>query len=82
MLAPEIVLGERVTVTLAVTGSCPVQLIPAEVMLVIDRSGSMVRDGKIEAARAAAKGFVNRTDPLQTRVGLVAIASTASPLTC
>lgn len=73
----EILLGETVTVTLAVTGTCPTKLVPADVILVLDRSGSMVRDGKIEAAKAAAIAFVNRTDPAQTRVGLVAIAGTA-----
>ncbi len=74
---PEILLGAAVTVTLDIGGNCPTKLVPADVILVIDRSGSMVRDGKIEAAKAAAIAFVNRTDPAQTRVGLVAIAGTA-----
>jgi hypothetical protein len=70
-------LGETVTVTLEITGTCPVQLVPADVILALDHSGSMGRDGKIEAAKAAAITFVQRTDPAQTHVGLVAIAGTA-----
>lgn len=74
---PVIQLGANVTVTLKLDGKCPPKIVPAEVMLVIDRSGSMVRDNKLPSAQAAAIGFVNRTDPAQTRVGLVAIAGTA-----
>jgi hypothetical protein len=74
---PVIQLGESVTVTLKLDGSCPPKVVPADVMLVLDRSGSMVRDNKLASAKAAAIGFVNRTDPAQTRVGLVAIAGTA-----
>ncbi|MFN8484009.1 MAG: vWA domain-containing protein [Anaerolineae bacterium] len=72
--------GGDVAVTLSLTGlgsTCGNSHPPADVMLVIDRSGSM--DGqKIADARAAAKGFVDRMDLTTGQVGLVSFSDTAS----
>lgn len=75
----EIFIGETVEVQLVVDGACPVDFKTAEVMLVIDRSGSM-SSGKLDAAREAAITFVALADPLASRVGLVAFESDLGPV--
>jgi len=72
---PEIRLGETVTVTLKVEGSCPVKEQPADVILAIDHSSSMGRENKLQAAQSAAITFVNRMDPTLVRIGLVSVSS-------
>lgn len=79
--SPSVVLpGGDVAVTLTLAGlgsTCGDTHPPADVMLVIDRSGSM--DGqKITDARAAAKGFVDRMDLSTSQVGLVSFSDAAS----
>jgi hypothetical protein len=66
-------LGAEVTVTLQVGGTCPEQDRPADVILVIDRSTSMQRDGKLDAAKQAATTFVDSVDPTLVHVGIVAV---------
>jgi len=74
--APPVVwLGEPVTVTLEVDGTCPVQHGPADIVLVVDHSFSMAVDNKMQTAKAAAIGFVMRLDPLVARVALVAFSA-------
>lgn len=74
----EIWIGESVEVQLRVDGECPSERKSAEVILAIDRSGSMAGE-KQAAAQAAATTFVALTDPLLTRVGLVTFSDNASP---
>lgn len=77
-------LGDTVTVTLDVTGACPSRTVTADIMLVLDASQSMGWDGKIEAAKRAAKTFVSSMDPALVRVGLISFYSVAileQPLT-
>jgi len=73
-------LGDEVTVTLRVDGSCPELERAADVILVIDRSFSMRTDNKLEAARQAALEFVDSVDPAQVHVGVVAISATATKI--
>jgi Mg-chelatase subunit ChlD len=74
----QITLGETVTVTLKVEGTCPEREHPADVILAIDHSESMASNNKLVAAKNAAITFVNRMDPALVRVGIVAVAPTAA----
>ncbi len=65
-------LGETVEVTLEVAGSCPRREEKADVALVIDRSLSMVDDGKLDAAKLAATRFIDAVDPQLVHIGLIA----------
>lgn len=75
---PVLALGQAVTVTLGVDGSCPAAEGLAEVVLVIDRSLSMQdadaggQRSKLAAAQAAARAFVETVSLGRVRVGLVA----------
>ncbi len=66
----EIRLGDSTRVTLTVSGTCFEQGLGADVMLVVDRSGSM-QGRKMETARQAAMAFVGEIDFGLSRVGLV-----------
>ena len=80
----ELNLGETVRVTLNLTSSCPQEVSPVDVMLVLDISASMLDKNKIGNARRAAKAFIDAMDLTQSRVGLVAFnqdAGVHSPLT-
>ncbi len=72
----QIILGETVTVTLKVDGSCPQKEQPADVVLTIDRSESMTGE-KLTAAKNAAVTFVQKLDPSLVRIAVVAVAPTA-----
>nr|WP_301281040.1 VWA domain-containing protein [Arcanobacterium phocae] len=54
----------------------------SDVVLVIDRSGSMASQGRIEAAKKSAKLFVDKllsdTSSQATRIGLVSFATNAT----
>ncbi|MFN8472983.1 MAG: VWA domain-containing protein [Anaerolineae bacterium] len=72
--------GGDVAVTLSLAGlgsTCGDSHPPADVMLVIDRSGSMSGQ-KITDAEAAAKGFIDRMDLSTGQVGLASFSDTAS----
>jgi uncharacterized protein YegL len=72
--------GGEVTVMLSLTGldgACLPQRKPADVLLVLDRSGSM-NGQKIADAKAAAKGFVDRMDLSTDQVGLVSFSDSAT----
>ncbi len=71
--------GGTAPVTLNVTGAGDpsFERLPVDVMLIIDRSGSMAGD-KIGATQAAAIAFVDLLDSSQDRVGLVSYASSAT----
>jgi uncharacterized protein YegL len=80
----EITLGATVRVTLTLTATCPPELAPVDVVLVLDESASMGNDGKLGNAKAAAKAFVAAMDLKQSRVGLVVFnhqAGVRTPLT-
>jgi len=81
---PEIRLGETVTVTLSLAGACPAYERKADVVLVIDRSTSMARDGKLDAAKEAAHALIDAMDLRLITLGVVAfdqIVETMAPLT-
>lgn len=72
--------GGEVTVMLSLTGldgACLPARKPADVMLVLDRSGSMSGQ-PIQDAKAAAKSFVDRMDLSMDQVGLVSFATSAT----
>lgn len=80
----EIELGETVQVTLTLKDSCPEEVSPVDVMLVLDGSESMLDNGKIGNVKAAARAFLDAMDLDQSRVGLVVfndVAGLHSPLT-
>lgn len=71
----EISTEDEATVELTIQGTPPVSVIrPNDVILVIDKSGSMAGD-KIVAARESAKGFIDLMDMSVHRVGIVDFAS-------
>jgi Mg-chelatase subunit ChlD/DNA-binding beta-propeller fold protein YncE len=76
-------LGQQVTVTLALAGGCPAESVPLDLVLALDRSGSMAGP-KLAGAQAAAIDFTTELDFADTRVGVVAFnqgADLAQPLT-
>ncbi|MGW8824337.1 IPT/TIG domain-containing protein [Paenibacillus lautus] len=63
--------GEEVEVKLDITGTPPVNVVlPNDVVLIIDKSGSMGTE-KMEHAKSAAKGFIDLMDFTKHRVGIV-----------
>lgn len=69
-------IGQTVEVQLVVDGSCPPDDQTVDVVLTIDRSGSM--DGrKLLAAKDAAIGFVNRVRAPRSRVGVTTFSTGA-----
>lgn len=74
---PSVGVGEPVTVTLVVEGRCPTAPIPLDLVLVIDRSGSM-EGPKLAAAQAAAVEFTAELDYATARVALVSFSSDPS----
>jgi Mg-chelatase subunit ChlD/sugar lactone lactonase YvrE len=80
-----VVLGQTAGVTLTLAASCPSssRLIGADIVLVIDRSGSM-EGAKMVAARRSARSFAELLDVRYHRIGLASFSSDASvdvPLT-
>lgn len=67
--------GETVNITIRVIGAGGIVLTPVDVMLILDRSGSMTGD-KILNAKEAAKVFLNFTDT-KDRVGLITYSNKA-----
>ncbi|ANY74072.1 hypothetical protein BBD41_16615 [Paenibacillus ihbetae] len=70
---------EEAEVTLNITGTPPVNVIrPNDVILIIDRSGSMSTENKMSAAIQSAKKFVDLMDLTKHRVGVVDFSSETS----
>jgi uncharacterized protein YegL len=67
----EIALGDTIRVTLTLTADCPPEVAPIDVALVLDVSGSMENERKLENAKVAADTFVDAMDLALSRVGLV-----------
>lgn len=75
--------GQPVTVTLGLSGGCPSDAIQLDLILALDRSGSM-EGPKLAGAKAAAIGFAAEMDFAVARVGVVAFnqgAELVQPLT-
>ncbi|MEO8083614.1 MAG: VWA domain-containing protein [Ardenticatenales bacterium] len=76
---PRIVLGATARVTLTLSAVCPprARVTGADVVLAIDRSGSMA-GAKLAAAQSAARTFAELLDVRFHRLGLVAFDTTAN----
>ena len=61
----------EITLTFGGEGDAGVNQYPVDVMLVIDRSGSMGWMNKLDDAKTAAKTFVDQLEPASDRSGLV-----------
>lgn len=72
----EVRAGRPVTVTLTMGGDCPSESLPLDVVLVVDRSGSM-EGPKIEAARAVGADFAAELDFRKAHAATVLFASQA-----
>lgn len=67
---------DEAEVMLSIKASPPVSIImPNDVILIIDKSGSMNTENKITAAKNAAKSFVDLMDMTKHRVGVVDYSS-------
>ncbi|MEY9096626.1 IPT/TIG domain-containing protein [Paenibacillus sp. RC84] len=66
-----ILVGEETEITLNIQGTPPVNVVkPNDVILIIDRSGSMGTE-KMNSAKNAAKGFIDLMDFTKHQVGIV-----------
>ncbi len=71
-------LGETTTVTLATASDCPKRPVPLHVVLTIDASSSMTSAGKIDAAKTAAKHFIDGIDLSVSKIGIVSFNSSVT----
>jgi uncharacterized protein YegL len=70
--------NEEMEVTLNIQGTPPLNIVkPNDVVLIIDKSGSMTIDNRIHAAKDAAKGFVDLMDLTQHQVGIIDFSDSA-----
>jgi PKD repeat protein len=78
-VSPNVTCGAaNVTLTVTGAGESTGERLPVDVIVIIDRSGSMSRNGKLSAAKTAAKDFIDLLDPLQDHVGLVSYSDSAT----
>jgi Mg-chelatase subunit ChlD len=75
----EVKLGEQVTVTLSLAQRCPRPTGPADIVLAVDVSGSMLGT-KAEAIGRAVHAFIADLDLARHRLGVVTFATTATLL--
>lgn len=69
----EMYVDETVTVDLQIQGEVLQGIVvPSDIILVLDRSGSMSTENRIDAMKTAAKEFINMVDYTQHRVGAIA----------
>ncbi|MCM3261537.1 IPT/TIG domain-containing protein [Paenibacillus lautus] len=74
-----ITVEEEAEVSLNIKGTPPSNVImPNDVILIIDKSGSMQTDNRINAAKNAAKGFIDLMDMTKHQVGIVGYSSEAA----
>lgn len=76
-------LGDTVTVTLAIDGLCPGRVDPLQLVVLLDVSGSMNKEGALDRAKAAALDLLGELDPRATEAALVVFgdgATTLAPL--
>lgn len=67
---------DEAEVTLSIKGTPPANIVmPNDVILIIDKSGSMVNDNRIAAAKSAAQGFIDMMDMSKHQVGIVDYSS-------
>lgn len=70
---------EEAEVTLNITGTPPVNVVkPNDVVLILDKSGSMQTDNRFSAMINASKSFVDLIDFTKHQVGVVDFSSTSS----
>ena len=73
--------GEEAEVTLNITGTPPSNIVrPNDVVLIIDHSGSMQADNRLDAAKKSAKEFIDLMDLSTHRIGIVDFGTDASTL--
>lgn len=71
-----IITDEEAEITLNIQGTPPVNVVkPNDVILIIDKSGSMTSENKMASARDAAKGFIDLMNLNVHRVGIVDYSS-------
>lgn len=70
----EIALGDSVEVRLTVGGGCPLADANADILLLVDTSGSM-SGSKMGAARSAVMEFIGQLDYSRHQVGLISFSS-------
>ena len=73
----------NVTISVKGTPKDSTYVRPNDVILIVDKSGSMTQDNRINAAKDATKEFINLMDLTKHQVGIVDFAASASsyPLT-
>ncbi|MCB9176258.1 MAG: VWA domain-containing protein [Caldilineae bacterium] len=79
-LPSSLALGDPVEVGLRLAVDCSAQGRPLDVVLAIDRSASMLRGGRLTAAKIAARRFVEGVDLSVARVALLAVGTEAETL--
>lgn len=71
--------GGEVDVTLSIQGTPDVTVVkPNDVLLVIDRSGSMSSENRMPAAKTAAKEFIDMLDLTKHKVGIIDYSASAN----
>jgi sugar lactone lactonase YvrE len=71
-------LGDAVQISLTLGGTCTGRGAPTDVILVIDQSGSMELDGRLNYAKLAAAIFLELIDLTRHQLGLVAFSHEVS----
>jgi len=73
-LPQELWLGDLVTLTLTTTNACPSASLPLHLVINMDASLSMIPNGKLDRAKQATRGFVQRIDFDTSMVGVTSFS--------